>query len=57
MVKDPKFLKDSKRLNPGAPHFYGKALIRGYPKGVSGSSETIKFMKDYLNKEYNVIFD
>jgi hypothetical protein len=57
MVKDPKFLKDAKRLTHGAPHIYGDALVRNYAKGVSGSPEVRKYIKDYLSKEYNLVFD
>ena len=57
MVKDPEFLKASMMLTHGAPHVYGKALLKGYAKGVSGSPEVLDYMKEYLTKEYNMVFD
>jgi hypothetical protein len=57
MVKDPKFIKDAERLNPGAPHFYGEELVRGYPAGVSGSPDTLKYMRNFLTEKYDIRFD
>lgn len=57
MVKDSKFLKESDKLNPGAPHFFGQELARLYPKGVSADPQTINYMKKVLNEKYGVVFN
>ena len=57
MVKDPKFLKDAAKLNPGAPHFSGKKLELAYPGGVTADPKVIEFMKEKLNAKYGVIFE
>jgi tripartite-type tricarboxylate transporter receptor subunit TctC len=57
MVKDPKFLKASAKLNPGVPHFVGKQLAESYPAGISGPQEVIRFMRKVLSEKYNVKFD
>ena len=57
MNNDPIFLKESEKLNPGAPHFFGKRLIRNYPAGVSGSEEIVEFMKKILREKYKVVLD
>lgn len=54
MIKDPKFLKDSKRLTPGAPHYHGKGLARTFPSAVSGPPEIVNFMKKYYKDTYNI---
>ena len=56
MVKDPKFLKEINKLNPGAPHLFGKALKRNYPAGVSGPKEVVQYMKEILSKKYKIKF-
>ncbi|MDI7260080.1 MAG: tripartite tricarboxylate transporter substrate-binding protein [Thermodesulfobacteriota bacterium] len=57
MVKDPKFLEESERMNPGSPHIVGEELASGYPKGVSGPPEVIQFMRKVLIQKYGVVFD
>jgi tripartite-type tricarboxylate transporter receptor subunit TctC len=57
MVKDPKFLAESQKMNPDSPHIIGKELVKGYPKGVSGEPEVIEFMKKLLSEKYSVVFD
>jgi hypothetical protein len=57
LVKDPKFLKDSERINPGAPHFYGKALTRNYPAGIAAPPDVVEFMKKILSEKYDVKFE
>ncbi|MDI7258771.1 MAG: hypothetical protein QME90_02495 [Thermodesulfobacteriota bacterium] len=57
MVKDEKFLKESEKINPGAPHYVGEAFVRSYPKGVTGSPEVVKFMKKVLVEKYAVVVD
>lgn len=55
MVRDPKFIEEANRLAAGCSHIVGEAL-RGYAKGVSGSPEVVKYMKDYLSAKYGVVF-
>jgi len=56
MIKDPIFLKESEKMSPGAPHYFGKELIRNFPGGVSGPQEVVQFMKEVLSKKYGVRF-
>ncbi|MDI7261098.1 MAG: hypothetical protein QME90_14415 [Thermodesulfobacteriota bacterium] len=56
MAKDPKFLKEADRLAKGAIHIVGEPLTRGYAARISGSPETIEFMKKYLSEKYDVRF-
>jgi tripartite-type tricarboxylate transporter receptor subunit TctC len=56
MVKDPGFLKDAERINPGAPHIIGKSLVRNYPSAVQGSPETVQYMKKFFKEKYDVAF-
>ncbi|MDI7258759.1 MAG: hypothetical protein QME90_02435 [Thermodesulfobacteriota bacterium] len=51
MVKDPKFRKDADLINPGAPLVVGDALVRGYPKAVSGPPDLIQHMKKTLSEK------
>ncbi len=57
MVKNRNFLDDAEILSPDGIHLFGEDLVRIFPAGVSGSPETVKFMKDFLNKKYDVVFD
>ena len=57
MVKDPKFIKESDRLQGVMPHLVGKELAESYPAGVSGPPEVVKFMRKLLSEKYKVRFD
>ena len=57
MVKDPKFLRESERLDPGAQLFIGKKLVSNYPKAVSGPPDLIQYMKKVLSEKYGVVFE
>jgi len=57
MLKDSKFLDDAEGILPGGTHFFGEDLERIFPAGVSGSPETVKFMKDFFTEKYGVRFD
>lgn len=56
MAKDPEFLKEADRLAKGATHIVGEPLTRGYAARISGSPETVQFMKRYLSEKYDVRF-
>ena len=57
MIKDPEFQKEVAMVNPANAHYVGDDLVRGYPKGVTGPPNVVKFVKDYLTKEYGYKFD
>lgn len=57
MVKDPKFLEEAEKINPGSPHIVGGELVSGYAQGVSGPPKVIRFMKKLLTRKYGVVFD
>lgn len=56
MLKNPKFLEESERLSPNAPHLTGDVLVKGHPKGVQGTPEVVNFMRKVLTEKYGVIF-
>lgn len=56
MAKDPKFLKDSEKVAPGASYWVGETLVKLYPSAVSGPPELLKFMKKILTEKYDVVF-
>jgi hypothetical protein len=55
MASDPKFMEEANKMAAGCSHIVGDAL-RGYAKGVSGSPEAVKYMKDYLSAKFAVVF-
>jgi len=57
MVKDPKFLNESTKLQGVTPHLVGEGLARVYPSGVSGSPEVVEFMRKVLSAKHGVKFD
>lgn len=56
MVKDSKFQEEIKKAAPGATHLVGDSL-RGFAKAVAGSSEAVKYMKDYLGEKFGIVFE
>ncbi|MDI7259743.1 MAG: hypothetical protein QME90_07470, partial [Thermodesulfobacteriota bacterium] len=57
MAKDPKFLAEAERDNPGAPHFTGEELARVYPAGVAGPPEVVQHIKRIYTEKYGVRFE
>ena len=56
MSKDPEFIKTAKLLAPSAVHLTGDRLTKGFAKQVAGDAKTIKLMKDFLTKNYDIVF-
>lgn len=54
MNEDPEFLKETERMNPQAPRFYGPKFVKNYPSGVSGPEEITSYIKKVLRDKYNV---
>lgn len=57
MVKDPRFLAEAEKENPKAPHFFGKALAKVYPKGVSASPQVVEAMRKILWEKYKAFLE
>jgi len=57
MVKDPKYLAESQKIEPGARYRVGEALAHTYLDGISARPEVVEFMKKVLSEKYGVVFD
>ena len=57
MVKDSKFRKDISLINPANTHYVGNDLVRSFKAGVTGPTDVVNFVKDFLNKEYGYKFE
>ena len=57
MVKDPAFLKDVERIMPGASHIVGKELARAFKPSIGASREVVEFAKEYLSREYGLVYE
>ncbi|MDI7260739.1 MAG: hypothetical protein QME90_12560 [Thermodesulfobacteriota bacterium] len=57
MVKDPEFLAESKKIEPGGRHLVGEPLARTYLDGISARPEVVAFIKKVLSEKYNIVMD
>ncbi len=57
MVKDPGFLGESERMEPGARYLVGETLARSYLAGISARPEVVEFVKKVQSEKYGVVFD
>lgn len=57
LAKDKDFLDVAERLVPGAPHFVGEDVAKGFPIGIAMSAELTQHMQKVLSEEYGLVFD
>ena len=57
MVKDPKYLVEYEKQNPGSPQLFGASLVKSWPDGVSGPEDVIEFIKKTYTDRFGVVFD
>ena len=56
MYKDPQFLDEIEKIQPGSVHSLGEDLIQTFAKTMAAPPESIQWMRDMFSAKHGVSF-